>query len=78
MLLKLDTSSAIDFYSFWTLFNLFLMDSAAKILLKYIKNIISRGNSTSSIQLDPKFGKKILFKFLIPDTLGFYSMEKKL
>ncbi len=57
MLLKLDTSGAIYFLkSSWTLFNLCLMDSAAKILLKYIKNIISRGNSTSSIQLDPKFG----------------------
>ncbi len=59
MLLKLDTYGAIYFLqSFWTLFNLFLMDSAAKILLKYVKNIISRGISTSSIQLDPKFGQK--------------------
>jgi hypothetical protein len=57
MLLKLDTSGAIYFYSFWTLFNLFLMDSAAKILLKYVKDIISRGTSRSSIQLEPKFGK---------------------
>ncbi len=53
------------------------MDSTAKILLKYVKSIISRGNSTSSIQLDPKFGKKLLFKFLIADTFGSYSMGKK-
>ncbi len=59
-----------------TLFNVFLMDSAAKILLKYVKNNSSRGNSRSSIQLDPKFDKKILFKFLIADTLGSYSMVK--
>ncbi len=78
MLLKLDTSGAIDFsWSFWTLFNLFLMDSAEKILLKYVNNIISRVNSRSSIQLDPKFGKNILFKFLIGDTLDSYSMVKK-
>jgi hypothetical protein len=30
------------------------MDSAAKILLKYVKNIITRGNSRSSIQLEQK------------------------
>ncbi len=56
------------FIEFFDPFNLFLMDSAAKMLLKYVKNIISSGNSTSSIQLDPKFGKKILFKFPIVDT----------
>jgi hypothetical protein len=50
------------------------MDSAAKILLKYVENIISRGISATSIQLDPKFGKKTLLKFLIADTLGSYSM----
>ncbi len=59
MLLKLNTSGAIYFLeSFRTLFNLFLMDSAAKILLKYGKNIISRDNSRSCIQVDPKFSEK--------------------
>ncbi len=67
LLLKLDTSGAIDFFwSFWTFFNLFLMDSAAKILLKYVKNIISRGNSRSSIQLDLKFGRKFCSNFELP------------
>jgi hypothetical protein len=33
------------------------MDSTAKILLKYVKDIISRGNSRSSIQLDSRFDK---------------------
>ncbi len=77
MLLKLDSSSAIYFLqSFWTLFNLFLMDSDAKILLKYVKKIISRGNSTTSIQLDQKFSQ-FFFQTSCCRHIGLVLNEKK-
>ncbi len=54
------------------------MDSVAKILLKYVKNIISRGNSTSSIQMDPKFGKKNFVRISNCRHIRFLLNGKKL
>ncbi len=53
------------------------MDSPAKILFKYVKNIISKGNSRSSIQLDPKFGKKIFVQISNCRHIRFLLNGKK-